>query len=154
MIMYDRIFVSGLLAVALTVSVGPRAYAQADIVKKTIAKAEAAVAKVQKACATDVTTFCSKVTPGDGRLALCMMAHEDKIGDGCFDALLGVADGISLAISNLERAADACVSDIQKHCASVEPGAGRLAQCLISKKAQLSTPCRSEVAGFEARMQK
>lgn len=76
------------------------------------------------------------------------------MSDGCYDALLTFSEGVDLAVSNVQRAASACVADIQKHCGSVEAGGGRIAQCLIDKKAELSTPCRAEVAGLEARMQK
>jgi hypothetical protein len=139
---------------ALAVTISSPARAETDIAKKAIAKAEAAMAQVEAACEADLDKYCKSVTPGEGRIALCMMAHEDKISDACFDALLRVADGIDLAVSNLERAADACDGDIDKFCASVEPGEGRLVQCLIDKKSQLSTQCLGEVAGFEARMQK
>ena len=27
--------------------------------------------------------FCGQVTPGEGRLVLCMMAHEDKVSNKC-----------------------------------------------------------------------
>ena len=83
-----------------------------------------------------------------------MMAHEDKISDACYDAMLTAAEGVELAVSNLLRTAQACDQDIEKHCASVEAGEGRIAQCLIDKKAELSTQCRGEVAGLEARLKK
>jgi hypothetical protein len=38
----------------------------------------AAVKKIQDACANDVKAYCSNVTLGEGRLALCMMAHEEQ----------------------------------------------------------------------------
>ena len=82
------------------------------------------------------------------------MAHEDKVSDQCFDAIFEVADAIDLAVSNLSRAAEACDADMEKFCANVQEGEGRLAQCLIDKKSELSTNCRSEISGFEARFQK
>lgn len=132
---------------------GP-SWAGSDIAKKVIEKAEAAVEKVLSACDADLKAYCSKVTPGEGRLALCVMAHEDKISDQCFNAIFDVADGIDLAISNISRAADACDADMEKFCANVKEGEGRLAQCLIDHKSDISTNCRAEVAGFEARFQK
>ena len=139
---------------ALALAISSPARAETDIAKKAIAKAEAAMAKVEAACEADLDKYCKSVTPGEGRIALCLMAHEDKISYACFDALLSVADGIELAVSNLERAADACAGDIDKLCASIEPGEGRIVQCLIDKKPELSTQCSGEVAGFEARVQK
>jgi hypothetical protein len=133
---------------------GSAARAETQIAKDVADKAEAAVEKVLAACEPDLKSFCTTVTPGEGRLALCLMAHEDKISGTCYDALLGVAEGIDLAISNVDRAAKACGPDIKKHCSTVEAGQGRIAQCLIDKKSELSTACSAEVAGFEARMKK
>jgi hypothetical protein len=129
-------------------------FAQTDIAKQAIAKAEAAITKIRKACAADIASFCAKVTPGEGRLALCMLAHEDQVSDGCFATIFDVADNLDLALSNLARAADVCEKDIDKHCGSVEPGEGRIAQCLIDKEASLASACRAEVAGFRARVAK
>ena len=130
------------------------ANAQTPIAEKVIAKAVGAVEKLKGACGTDLKTFCSQVTPGEGRLALCMMAHEDKVSDQCYGAIFDVADGVELAISNIWRAVDVCESDIDKVCGDVEPGGGRIAQCLVDKKSTLSSACRAEVAGFEARVSK
>jgi Golgi apparatus protein 1 len=137
----------------LALLAGP-AKAETQFAKDAIAKAEAAVAQLKTACAPDVKSYCSTVTPGEGRLALCMMAHEDKISDACYDAMLTVAEGVDLAVSKVQRAAVACASDIDRSCATVDAGEGRLVQCLIDKKAELSAPCRAEVTDLEARAKK
>ena len=108
--------------------------AQTEISKQAIAKAQTAITKIKKACAADIRSFCSKVTLGEGRITLCMLAHEDQLSDGCFTTVFDVADNIDLAISNLSRAADVCEEEIDKHCANIETGEGRIAQCLIDKK--------------------
>ena len=128
--------------------------AQTKISEQAIAKAEAAISKIRKACAADIKNFCGKVTPGEGRLALCMLAHEDQVSDVCFATVFDVADNIDLALSNISRAADVCEEEIDKHCASIEPGGGRIAQCLIDKESELASACRAEVAGVKARVSK
>jgi hypothetical protein len=128
--------------------------AQTVISKRVIEKSEAAIAKIMKACAADIKGFCPKVTLGEGRLALCMLAHEDQVSDACFATVFDVADNIDLALSNISRAADVCEKEIDKHCANVEPGEGRIAQCLIDKVSELDTACRAEVVGFKARFEK
>ncbi len=143
-----------LLALSVLIIGTNCSHAQTEISKQAIAKAEAAIAKVRKACAADINNFCSKVTPGEGRLALCMLAHEDQVSDGCFSTVFDVADNIDLALSNISRAADVCGKEIDKHCAAVEPGEGRIAQCLIDKESQLASACRAEVAGVKARFAK
>lgn len=138
---------------AVLVSAAP-ARAQSDIVGKVIAKAKSAIEKVHNTCAEDIKTFCPKVVPGDGRMAFCFMAHEDQISDKCYFAVMDVIDGVELAVSNVWRAADVCEVDLEKHCSGVEPGEGRMAQCLIDNQTKLRSVCRAEVAGFAARMKK
>ncbi len=136
---------------AATNLVGPAA-AQSDVARLAKDKAERSVKKVLKDCEKELNSYCSQVTPGEGRLALCMMAHEDKISDTCFSSIFEFVDGIELGLSNLWRAADVCENDIEKNCASVQPGEGRIAQCLIEKKDMVSTPCKAELAGLETRL--
>ncbi len=38
---------------------------------------------VMEACETEITAYCSQVTPGEGRLLACFYAHEDKISGRC-----------------------------------------------------------------------
>ena len=145
-----------LLAALMTVTaafvVTPTAYAQSDMAKSAIAKAEAVLGKLKSACGADIGKFCSMVTPGEGRIMLCMMAHEDKISDKCFSTILDVGDAIELTVSSVKRAAIVCAPDINKHCGNVEAGEGMIAQCLVDNKAKLSSACRGEVTGVEARI--
>ncbi len=142
------------LAVAALVCLASTVSAETQFGKDAVAKAEAAVAKVKAACAADVKSYCSQVTPGEGRLLLCMMAHEDKMSDACYDAMLSLAEGVDLAVSNVLRAASSCDADIEKHCSNAELGKGRIVQCLIDKKAELSTSCRAEVSALKSRAKK
>ena len=40
----------------------------------------------------------------------------------------------------------ACMPDIKSFCADVEPGGGKIMQCLKDHKAQLSDACKSAAA--------
>ncbi len=105
---------------------------------------------VQDSCEADAKEFCSKVTPGEGRLLMCALAHQDKISDDCeeaiFDALVVLGD----TLNNMQFAVEACEGDIEKTCGDVEPGEGRIAQCLIDNKAKISEPCQGAVADFQS----
>lgn len=58
--------------------------------------------------------------------------------------------GLCLATaSNAQRALDACVFDMQKFCADVEPGAGRMLECLHKNDKQLSANCKDAMAGVK-----
>ena len=105
------------------------------------ARVTAAVERLQKACGADVQKYCGSVTPGEGRLILCMQAHEDKVSSGCDLAIFEASRNLQRTLDRIELVADACWNDIEKHCANMTPGEGQIAQCLQSKKASLSRAC-------------
>lgn len=117
-------------------------------------KVEAAIESARASCAGDIANYCSTVTPGGGRIALCLEAHEDKISSKCFWSILEVAQGVAGAESNLEYAAKICQADIAKHCASIVPGEGRIAQCIADNEGKLTPDCATELAGFKFRLSK
>lgn len=44
-------------------------------------------AEITAACKADTDQFCKDITPGEGREMACLHAHNDKISQGCKDAL-------------------------------------------------------------------
>ena len=126
----------------------PTANAQTAVARKVEARLEVAVKKIEAACGNDLKKYCSTVTPGEGRLLLCMMAHEDKLGTKCDYALFEASRKLDHALDRIEQAADACWNDIQKYCANVPEGGGRIAQCLVDKKASLTKACRGAINRF------
>jgi hypothetical protein len=49
-----------------------------------------------------------------------------------------------------QGAARACVADVQKNCAGVEPGQGRIAECVKKHIGELSAPCQELLASTAA----
>ena len=128
--------------VCLTLVVAGSVRAQTAVANKADERLEAAAQKLKAACGDDLAKYCSSVTPGEGRLLYCMIAHEDKISTKCDYALYSAARNLDRAIDFVEQAADACWPDIQKLCADVPEGGGHIAQCLISKKSTSSADCQ------------
>jgi len=104
-----------------------------------------AVQRIQDACREELQNFCSTVTPGEGRILLCMQAHEDKLGNQCELALFDASRNIRQAIHHVEQVAEACWTDIQTHCV----GAGSIAQCMRENMAQLSPGCQAVAAQLQ-----
>ena len=150
--MKSNLVLSALLGAAALVSLNTVAIAESEIAKQALAKADAVAEKLIDSCDADLKKFCGQVTPGEGRIVFCMMAHEDKISDRCFGAIFDAADRIEFLVSDLMRAADLCDPDIEKLCNSVEPGEGRIAQCLIENKEKVSPDCGAEISEIEARL--
>jgi hypothetical protein len=104
----------------------------------------AAVQAVQEACAPDVSKFCGNLTRGEGRLLVCMQAHDDQLSKSCQMSLYRVSRGLEQALSRVERIADACWNDIQQQCGDAD----RIGQCVMEKAASLSQPCQNIIASL------
>ena len=97
-----------------------------------------AIETVQSACADDIDDFCARVTPGAGRLALCMRAHEDQFSRTC----QAVLDRISSTLErSAERITEMCWNEVRALCGETD-GVG---QCVAQKKASLSPACETIV---------
>ena len=92
-------------------------------------------------CNAELVQYCAEVTPGEGRLLACLYAHGDKLSGQCEFALYDAAARLERAINTITYVASECRSEIQTHCANVQPGAGRIAQCLKDNASQLSPGC-------------
>jgi Golgi apparatus protein 1 len=108
-----------------------------------------AIEAVQGACASDISNFCGSVTRGEGRVLLCMQAHEDQLSRRCQFALYRASRGLDRAINRVERIADACMNDIEAQCGDAE----RIGQCLVQKAGSLSPSCQMVLAGLRQAVQ-
>ncbi len=128
----------------------PAANAQTAVGKKVATRLAAATDKLKAACGDDLSKYCSTVTPGEGRLIFCMMAHEDKISEKCDYALYDASRKMEHTLDLLADAADACWHDIETHCANSPAGGGHIGQCLLDNKKSLKAACRTAIEKFPA----
>jgi PRC-barrel domain protein len=97
-----------------------------------------AIETVENACAADIDDLCGRVPAGEGRLALCMIAHEDMLSARCRFGLYRAARRLR---SDLGRVAEACLQEVRTICGE----AGKVRQCLDQKKGSLSSSCQTIV---------
>jgi len=124
-----RGIIFGLVAAAM-LALAPAALAQQSILEA-----------VTEACESEITSYCSLVSPGEGRLLACFYAHEDKLSAGCLQALYDGMATLERAVEAISYVAAQCRHDIDTHCAELIPGEGRIAKCLMANKDSLSSPC-------------
>jgi hypothetical protein len=98
-------------------------------------------AQVLEGCSGELTQYCANVTPGEGRLLACLYAYGDKLSGPCEFALYDAAARLERAISAITYVASECRAELETHCANVEVGEGRVAQCLKDHAAELSPGC-------------
>jgi hypothetical protein len=123
------------------------AFAADDPLQKGV---EAAVASFVKGCEVELNTFCKGVTPGEGRILACLYAFEDKISPRCQYALYDSLSQLDRTVTNLSYTVNECRDDLETFCADIEPGGGRLLDCLKSNGDRISSRCSTALkdAGY------
>ncbi|GMQ77379.1 MAG: hypothetical protein BMS9Abin01_2718 [Gammaproteobacteria bacterium] len=116
-------------AVVLLLS-GPIASAQQNLVES-----------VARGCETELKTYCEGVTPGEGRILSCLYAYGDKLSGQCEFALYDAAAQLERFVAALSYVANECDQDIDKYCASVEAGEGRILACLEAQGSKIQGRC-------------
>ena len=103
------------------------------------------VETVANGCKMEIEKYCSQVTPGQGRILACLYAHEDKLSAKCEYALYDAAVQLERAVAALSYVANECNADLEKYCESIEPGKGRLLDCLDKHDKQVSKRCKQAI---------
>jgi hypothetical protein len=98
-------------------------------------------ARVVDGCREELVQYCSEVTPGEARLLACLYAHGDKLSGECQFQLYDASVRLERAINRITYVAAQCGPEIQAHCANVEPGEGRMVQCLRDNQSALRPGC-------------
>ena len=115
---------AGLLLVA------PLASAQQDLVETVL-----------MGCETELKTYCKGVTPGEGRILSCLYAYGDKLSGQCEFALYDAAAQLERFVAALSYVANECDEDIDKYCAGVQAGEGRILACLEAQGSKIQGRC-------------
>ena len=108
-----------------------------------------AIQIVQVACASELNDFCGKVTPGEGRLAFCMRAHEDQLSRTCESALRRVALNVRRTLNQIT---ETCWNEVRALCGDTDK-LGKLGQCVAQKKGSLSSSCETIVTALGQKLQ-
>ncbi len=76
----------------------------------------------------------------------CLQEHDRELSAVC-------RDKINVVQKRLEEAKQACAKDIEKFCADVTPGGGRLMKCLKPHLNELTPECREKFGQVKTRME-
>jgi hypothetical protein len=97
---------------------------------------------VVKGCDKELKTYCKDVTPGEGRGLACLYAFSDKLTPKCEYALYDAAVQLERVVNALAYTVNECRADLTKFCSNINPGEGRLLQCLEKNDAQVTNRCK------------
>ncbi len=104
-------------------------------------------AAVAETCKREIEAYCRDVNPGEGRLAACLYANEYKLSSRCEQALFDAAAELEHAVANLNYLVNECRVDLATFCSRMQPGEGRLIDCLDKNRQKLSARCKLAFQG-------
>jgi hypothetical protein len=89
-------------------------------------------------CRADVQKFCQGIAPGGGRIRECLASHADALTPACQQA---VKQDAAKGASDPSAAIAACTPDAKSICSGVQPGGGRVLDCLVDHQNDISQVC-------------
>src|SRR5947209_3006086 len=140
----------------------------------------AQIAEIRSACRSDYPRVCAGVPTGGAPALQCLEKNQSKVSASCQKAVAaaggGGAPGAGAATAATASPAaapaaapavlalrpmrprevlfvmrSACGGDVRALCPGVEPGGGRIIECLATQAASLSPACQGVLAPFAAR---
>jgi hypothetical protein len=113
---------------------------------------QAMAGSIFESCQSEMRSFCSDVTWGDGRLMACLYAYEDKLSASCDAAIADIADQVDWLFNTMRRYQEICSDDIEKNCTDVSFGGGAVYQCLIENEKNVSAECQKVLPEIKIRV--
>jgi hypothetical protein len=138
----------------------------------------AQVSAIRSACRSDYPKVCAGVPTGGAAALQCLEKNKAKLSASCEKAVAAVGGGTAPAAAAPAGAAaapgaaapapsvivlrplrpreelfvlrSACGGDVRSLCAAVQPGGGRIVQCLAQNAGSLSPACKDVLAPFAA----
>jgi hypothetical protein len=138
----------------------------------------AQVAAIRSACRSDYPKVCAGVPTGGAAALQCLEKNKTKLSASCEKAVAAASGGAAPAAAPAKEGAaapgaapapavivlrpmrpreelfvlrSACGGDVRSVCGGVQPGGGRVVQCLAQNAASLSPACKEVLAPFAAR---
>jgi hypothetical protein len=129
-----------ILAACLAFGVSAAAFAQTT----------ATPAQGANVCRAEIERVCgAQKAQGREAVRACVQQNRSQFSQACQDQMAKKAQGRDNRGEKKKgqrQAAEACRADVQRLCANVQPGEGRIMQCLKQNQAQLSQPCKDAAA--------
>jgi hypothetical protein len=93
-------------------------------------------------CQKEIATYCKDVIPGNGRILACLYARQDRLSARCEYAIYDAAAQLERAVAALAYLANECRDDLKTFCSGINPGEGRLLQCIDNNRNKVSARCK------------
>jgi hypothetical protein len=99
-------------------------------------------------CKAELKQLCPDIQPGGGRIKKCIEANEGKLSPGCRQKL---QEKRAQMKQRMQEVRAACEADVKRLCPNIEPGGGRVRECLRSHATELSPACAQKMEHKKSR---
>jgi hypothetical protein len=97
-------------------------------------------------CRADAEKYCRQ-SQGDQKAAMdCLLDHQQDISDACYDKLKQRLSKQSGGNPDGGPARKACKQDAEAFCKGIQPGGGRIVNCLKDHQKELSDACYEQLS--------
>ena len=100
-------------------------------------------------CEADTKQYCSGAQPGSDQAIECLKDHYKDVSQECYDSLAQKQQPEQQQ-SDQQQSSNGfrqiCREDAKKYCADVQPGGGRIKNCLMDHSQELSQNCYDVLA--------
>ncbi|WP_319550301.1 cysteine rich repeat-containing protein [Desulfogranum marinum] len=127
-----------LFALATILFLVPSVFASESPAEQEI---KAALDRFGEGCQAELNSYCKDVTPGENRILACLYAFSDKLSPRCEMALYDSIGQLNRTVTNLAYTTHECDADLTNNCSNIQPGEGRLLECLKKNKTNVSKRC-------------
>ena len=92
-------------------------------------------------CEADENLLCPGLQHNSRKSFMCLMAYEAHLSNSCALGIVEAAMTLEAGMMAIDYSIKACEADADKFCLEVQPGNGRIVQCLVMNEANLAEQC-------------
>ena len=92
-------------------------------------------------CEADENLLCPGLQHNSRKSFMCLMAYEAHLSNSCALGIVEAAMTLEAGMMAIDHSIKACEADADKFCLEVQPGNGRIVQCLVRNEANLAEQC-------------
>ena len=117
--------------------------AEADVINTSLIDDgfNKAVKIIGEGCSSEVATLCGDIPLGQGKILDCLKTNDSKLSSTCKESIVQGESTIESAHGNANYFGARCGPDIDRLCADVTPGDGRLVACLKKNIQSMEKRC-------------
>ena len=117
------------------------ALAEGQKLKEKLSQGAITIKADIKGCDEDGKKYCPGLSPQSKKAFMCMIAYEDSLSDTCKLGMVEAAMAVRKGAAAIEYSVMSCEEDADKYCLDVQPGQGKIVNCLKAHESEIKKSC-------------